>query len=49
MKNIMYLALVLLLVGCSSLENNSVEKIENFRNNKKIKNEQDTDIWVQDF
>ena len=36
MKNIIYLALVLLLCGCSSLENNSIEKIENFGNNKKI-------------
>lgn len=36
MKNIIYLSLVLLLVGCSSLENNSIDKIENFGNNKKI-------------
>lgn len=36
MKNIIYLSLLLLLVGCSSLENNSIDKIENFGNNKKI-------------
>lgn len=36
MKKIIYLSLSLLLVGCSSIENNSIDKIENFRNNKKI-------------
>jgi hypothetical protein len=29
MKNIIYLSLVLLLFGCSSLKNNSIDKIEN--------------------
>ena len=36
MKKIIYLSLSLLLIGCSSIENNSIDKIENFRNNKKI-------------
>jgi hypothetical protein len=35
MKNIIYLSLVLLLFGCSSLKNNSIDKIENLGNNKK--------------
>lgn len=35
MRNIIYLFLLFLLVGCSSIKNNSVEKGQFFKNNKK--------------
>ena len=35
MKNIIYLSLLLLLVGCSSSKNNSIDEIQILKNNKK--------------
>jgi hypothetical protein len=36
MKMIIYLSVLLLLAGCSSLSNNFIDNIENLKNNKKI-------------
>ena len=35
MQNIIYLSLALLLIGCSSLKNNSIDKLQNLENNKR--------------